>query len=171
MSRSDSRQASARSPNAPSRQQTTPALTPRAAHSPLDRLIEFLPQKPPFLFVDHVLELETGRRVRGSTVFPAGHAIFENHLPDEPLVPGVILIEALAQLAGVVLMDPAGAPLHGYLAEVEKVRFLRLVRPDELIQLEAQLEEAFGLFARFAVRATVEEQIAARGVVTLARRA
>ena len=144
-------------------------MTTDSPRSALDRLIKFLPQKPPFLFVEHVLELESGRSVRGSTVFPAGHAIFENHLPDEPLVPGVILVEALAQLAGIALMDPAGSPLRGYLAEVEKMRFLRLVRPDESIALEAQLEEAFGQFARFAVRATVDGEIAARGLITLAR--
>jgi 3-hydroxyacyl-[acyl-carrier-protein] dehydratase len=137
--------------------------------SSLDRLIRFLPQKPPFLFVEHVLELEAGRSVRGSTTFPAGHAVFENHLPDDPLVPGVIIIEALAQLAGIALMDPAGAPLRGYLAEVEKMRFLRLVRPDETIELAARLEAAFGQFARFAVSATVGGEVAARGVLTLAR--
>ncbi len=144
-------------------------MTPGASGSCLDRLIRFLPQKPPFLFVEHVLELETGRSVRGSTVFPAGHAVFENHLPGDPLVPGVILIEALAQLAGIALMDPAGAPLRGYLAEVEKMRFLRLVRPDETIELAARLEEAFGQFARFAVTAAVDGEVAARGVITLAR--
>ncbi len=144
-------------------------MTSGSRPSALDRLIEFLPQKPPFLFVEHVLELEPGRNVRGSMVFAAGHAIFENHLPDEPLVPGVILVEALAQLAGIALMDPAGSPLRGYLAEVEKMRFLRLVRPDESIALEAKLEEAFGQFARFAVTATVKGEVATRGVITLAR--
>ena len=144
-------------------------MTPGSSGSSLDRLIRFLPQKPPFLFVEHLLGLETGRSVRGSTVFPAGHAVFENHLPDEPLVPGVIIIEALAQLAGIALMDPAGAPLRGYLAEVEKMRFLRLVRPDETIELTARLEAAFGQFARFAVSATVGGEVAARGVLTLAR--
>ncbi len=144
-------------------------MTSGSPPSVLDRLIEFLPQKPPFLFVEHVLDLETGKSVRGSTVFPAGHAIFENHLPDEPLLPGVILVEALAQLAGIALMDPAGSPLRGYLAEVEKMRFLRLVRPDESIELEAKLEAAFGQFAKFAVSATVEGEVAARGLITLAR--
>ena len=142
-------------------------MTSSSHPASLDRLIEFLPQKPPFLFVEHVLDLETGKSVRGSTVFPAGHAIFENHLPDEPLVPGVILVEALAQLAGIALMDPAGSPLHGYLAEVEKMRFLRLVRPDESIELEAKLEAAFGQFAKFAASATVEGEVAARGLITL----
>lgn len=145
-------------------------MTSDSPDSRFDHLIEFLPQKPPFLFVQHVLDLETGRRVRGSTLFPAGHSIFENHLPGEPLVPGVILIEALAQLAGIALMDPGGSPIHGYLAEVEKIRFLRLVRPDETIELEAKSQQTFGRFARFAVRAAVEGEAAARGVITLARR-
>ena len=66
-------------------------------------------------------------------------------------------------------MDPAGSPLRGYLAEVEKMRFLRLVRPDESIALAARLETAFGQFAKFAVSATVDGEVAARGAITLAR--
>ena len=135
---------------------------------PFDRLIEFLPQKPPFLFVDHVTEHESMRRVAGLLTFPTGHRIFENHLPDEPLVPGVICIEALAQLAGLALMGSEGEPVRGYLAEVGQTRFLRLIRPDEEIRLEAVLEIAFGDYARFDVAAHVGEELAVRGQVTVA---
>lgn len=143
-------------------------MTHRDPSHPLDHLIDFLPQKPPFLFVNHILEVRAGERVRGSMVFPPGHPIFENHLPGEPLVPGVILIEALAQVAGIALMDPQGSPIRGYLAEVNQVRFLRLVRPDEQLELEAELEQAFGEFARFSVRAKVDTETAAQGTITLA---
>lgn len=135
----------------------------------LDRLIGLLPQKPPFLFVDHVLELEPFRRVVGSKRFPAGDPIFENHLPDEPLVPGVIIIEALAQLAGIALAGSEETPLRGYLGEVIRMRFHRLVRPGDEMILRADLEQAFGAFARFAVAASVGGDLAAEGALTLAR--
>jgi 3-hydroxyacyl-[acyl-carrier-protein] dehydratase len=137
---------------------------------PLDRLIAFLPQKSPFLFVDHVLSAEPMRSVAGSVCFPEGHAVFENHLPGEPLVPGVIVIEALAQLAGIALMPREGAPVHGYLGEVAQMRFYRLIHPGEVIALAADLEQAFGDFARFQVRAAVGVETAASGTITLARR-
>jgi 3-hydroxyacyl-[acyl-carrier-protein] dehydratase len=137
--------------------------------SALDGLIGLLPQKPPFLFVEHVLELEPFRRVVGSKRFPPGDPIFENHLPDEPLVPGVIVIEALAQLAGIALAGSDGTPLRGYLGEVVRMRFHRLIRPDDEIILRADLEQAFGAFARFAVKASVGDELAAEGAITLAR--
>jgi 3-hydroxyacyl-[acyl-carrier-protein] dehydratase len=137
---------------------------------PLDRLIELLPQKPPFLFLDHVLEVEPLRRVVGAKRFPPGDPIFENHLPGEPLVPGVIIIEALAQLAGIAFVGADGTPLRGYLGEVGRMRFHRLVHPGEEIILRADLELAFGPFARFAVTASVGGDIAAQGTITLAKK-
>jgi 3-hydroxyacyl-[acyl-carrier-protein] dehydratase len=137
---------------------------------PLDRLLDSLPQRPPALFVDHVLEHEHLRRVAGSVCFPPGHRVFSGHLPHEPLVPGVVLIEALAQLAGLALVGAEGEPVHGYLAEVGRVRFHRLVHPGEEVRLEARVDRAFGDYARFDVRALVGEELAAEGQVTVARR-
>lgn len=136
--------------------------------SDLDRLIELLPQKKPFLFLDHVTAAVSGERAAGTKTFPAGDRIFENHLPDEPLVPGVILIEALAQLCAVVLIpDTGGQPIHGYLAEVSRMRFRRLIHPDETIQLEAKLDRRMGTAARFDVCAKVGDEVAAEGFITV----
>jgi len=134
----------------------------------LDRYIALLPQKPPFLFVERLLELEPSVRARGTKTFPAGDRVFENHLPDEPLVPGVILIEALAQLSGLVLVPgDAGEPVRGYLAGVSRMRFRRLIHPDEEIELESRLATRIGSAARFAVRARVGDEVAAEGEVTV----
>src|SRR5262245_3153431 len=91
----------------------------------LDSLIGSLAQEPPFRFVDRLHSVERQRRAEGSVVFPPGHPIFEGHLPGEPLVPGVIVIEALAQLAGLALHGPNGEKVRGYLAEVGQTRFYR----------------------------------------------
>lgn len=136
--------------------------------SDLDGLIDMLPQKPPFLFVDHVEEFEPGVRAVGNKTFPAGDRVFENHLPDEPLVPGVILIEAMAQLSGLVLVPGGEAgSIHGYLAEVSRVRFRRLIHPDERITLRSTLDRRMGTAARFEVSAEVGDEIAAEGFVTV----
>lgn len=136
----------------------------------LAHLIECLPQKPPALLVDRVDEHEPMTRVAGSVTFPDGHRIFDGHLPGEPLVPGVILVEALAQLAGLALIGREGEPVSGYLAEVGSTRFYRLIRPGEEIRLEASVDAAFGDYARFDVRAFVGEEKAAEGQLTVARR-
>ena len=116
------------------------------------------------------LSIERQRRVEGLVAFPAGHPIFEGHLPGEPLVPGVIVIEALAQLAGLTLQRLQGEKVRGYLAEVGQTRFYRLIHPGEEIRLEAEVDRTFGDYARFKVRATVAGELAASGTVTLARR-
>ena len=135
--------------------------------SDLDRFIDMLPQKPPFLFIDSVQALDAERSAEASKTFPAGDRIFENHLPGEPLVPGVILIEALAQLSGIVLIPSDGRPVRGYLAAVDRVRFRRLIRPDERITLRARLERRMGSAARFEVSAHVGAELAAEGLVTV----
>ena len=137
---------------------------------PLERLIDSLQQEPPFRFVDRVLSIESQRRAEGTVTFPGGHAIFEGHLPGEPLVPGVIVIEALAQLAGLTLQGHSGEKVRGYLAEVGQTRFYRLIHPGEEIRLEAEVDRAFGDYARFRVKASVAGELAASGTVTLARR-
>jgi 3-hydroxymyristoyl/3-hydroxydecanoyl-(acyl carrier protein) dehydratase len=136
----------------------------------LDALIALLPQKPPFLFVDHVLAVEPLRQVTGTKTFPPGDPIFRNHLPGEPLVPGVIIIEALAQLAGLALVAEDERPMRGYLGEVTRMRFHRPVHPGEEIRLHVEMEQAFGPFARFAARAAVGEDLVAEGALVLARR-
>lgn len=135
-----------------------------------DDLLKLLPQKPPAVYIDHVLEVEPNRLARGTVSFAAGHPVFHGHLPGEPVVPGVILIEALAQLAGLTWIGAEGQPLRGYLGEVTRMRFRRLVRPGEDITLEARVEQAFGDFARYAVSASVAGEAAADGTLVLARR-
>jgi ubiquinone/menaquinone biosynthesis C-methylase UbiE/3-hydroxymyristoyl/3-hydroxydecanoyl-(acyl carrier protein) dehydratase len=131
--------------------------------------IDCLPQKPPFLFLDELEELAAEESAAGAISFAAGHPVFENHLPGNPLVPGVILIEALAQLSGIVLI-PAGGPepVLGYLGEVKRMRFRRKVRPGERVHLRSRLLHRFAGAARFAVEARVGGELAAEGELILA---
>ena len=135
-----------------------------------DHLIDCLPQKPPALYVDRVVEHAAMERVAGTVTFGERHRVFDGHLPGEPIVPGVVLAEALAQLAGLALMGGEGAPVSGYLAEVAEARFYRVVRPGEGVRLEATVDTAFGDYARFVVAAFGGDEQAMRGKVTVARR-
>jgi 3-hydroxyacyl-[acyl-carrier-protein] dehydratase len=103
---------------------------------------DILPHRPPFLFVDRIVQLEQGMAI-ATVSFPAATPFFGGHFPDTPLVPGVILLEALAQAAGLAAMSPdephgeLGA--RGYLAQIREARFRNVVGPDQEIRLEARL--------------------------------
>ena len=93
--------------------------------------------------------------------------MFEGHLPGDPIVPGVILIEALAQLSGICLLRDGESVARGFLADVARMRFRRLVRPDERVTLRAELVKSFGSTARFDVVSEVAGECACEGVLTI----
>lgn len=133
----------------------------------MNHLIEALPQKAPFLFVDTIESFEYADHARGTIVFPDGHPVFDNHLPNDPIVPGVILIEAMAQLSGIVMIAPGSRAARGYLAEVRRIRFRRLCRPGERVVTHSRLERKLGSAASFEVHAEVDGEIAAEGVLVV----
>lgn len=122
-----------------------------------------LPHREPFVFVDEVFTLERGESGTGRKVFPPETPFFRGHFPDDPLVPGVILTEALAQLAGIVAGQGALR-----LAAIKAMKFRRAVRPGEIIELSAQQSGNAGGLWQFAVEARVGGQLAAEGVIVLA---
>lgn len=134
----------------------------------LERILTLLPQRAPAVLIDRLELLEHGARAVGWKTFPAGDRVFDGHLPGDPIVPGVMLVEALAQVSGCALVPPGfGQPIGGYLAGIGRFRFRRLVRPGEAIRLEARLEQRLGSAAQFAVEARVGDEVAAEGQLTV----
>jgi 3-hydroxyacyl-[acyl-carrier-protein] dehydratase len=133
-------------------------------------LIAALPQEPPFRFVDAVTRHEPPNLAEGLVTFPADHGIFRGHLPNQPIVPGVILLEALAQLSALVILelplDP-NARVRGYLAGVSHLRYYRRVGPDEPVELRSQLDRKLGSAAKFEVEAHTGGERVLRGVLTV----
>lgn len=128
-----------------------------------------IPHKEPFLFVDCVLELEQGRRIVAERRLRAEESYFAGHFPGAPLMPGVLVAEALAQASGLLLgAGHAGPPLTFHLAAVN-VKFIRPAIPGETLTLVSVLDQSLGEVHRFQVEATVEGQPVARGMLTLAR--
>lgn len=131
-----------------------------------DPIAHGLPHRPPFIFVDEVAGVVAGERAECRKRFAADEPFFAGHFPGDPLVPGVILTEALAQTAGIAAGRPAG---HGYrLAAVRQMKFTRAVRPGEPITLLAEKAGGVGGLLQFSVRACVNGETAAEGVVVLA---
>jgi 3-hydroxyacyl-[acyl-carrier-protein] dehydratase len=136
---------------------------------PVDPL-ERLPHQPPFRFLSRVLEREPGVSGVGVWSVSGAEAFFVGHFPGEPIVPGVLIAEALAQLAGVVAFVGAGSgpePRAAHLAQVN-VRFFKPIAPPAEILLRAWVARAIGGLRLMEVRADCRGEIAASGQVTLA---
>jgi len=135
----------------------------------LAQALALLPHGPEFRFVDRLLSLEPGKegvgeyRVRGDEPFLRGH------FPGHPLFPGVLLVEATAQLAGVVAQsDPQITPLAGLkLAGIKAIKLTGSARPGEMIRLEAQLTGRLANLVQATTAAWVNGQIVMRGELTL----
>ena len=126
-----------------------------------------LPHRDPFLLVDEVLELVPGERVVARhTVTDADCA---GHFPGNPIMPGVKMVEALAQCGAVaVLSQPENQGRLALFAGIDDVRFKRIVRPGDVLELECQVEAVRGPVGRGKVRAAVGGELAVRGVLTFA---
>lgn len=102
-------------------------------------VFSMLRQRPPFLFVNAYRPLDDGAGIEATFRFHGDEPYFDGHFPGEPVVPGVLLVEAMAQAARVALAWRYDRVLPGYLASVEKARFNKPVRPPEEVRLIARL--------------------------------
>ena len=135
----------------------------------IDAAILGLPHRPPFVFVRELIECDAGISAECATSFDAGDPMFAGHFPGNPLVPGVILTEALAQTAGIAAASasPTGAGPRFLLSAIRQMKFFVAVRPGERIILRAQRLGQVGELLQFQVEALVEGQQVAAGQIVL----
>lgn len=126
-----------------------------------------IPHRDPMLLIDEVLELVPGVRVVArKTVTEADCA---GHFPGNPIMPGVKMVEALAQCGAVaVLSQPENQGKLALFAGIDDVRFKRIVRPGETLLLECEIETVRGPVGKGRAKATVDGQLAVRGTLTFA---
>lgn len=130
-----------------------------------DPLALGLPHREPFVFVEAITEHVPGERAVGRKTFAPDEPMFRGHFPGDPLVPGVILTEALAQVAGIAVGD-AGRGLR--LAAIKAMKFPGSARPGELIELRAAKSGGMAGLVQCAVEARVGDRVVAEGVIVLA---
>jgi 3-hydroxyacyl-[acyl-carrier-protein] dehydratase len=144
---------------------------PSAAIGPLDvmRVMAALPHRFPMLLVDRVEELVPDQRIVATKAVTINEHFFAGHFPDRPIMPGVLIVEAMAQTGAVaVLADEANRGKLALFAGIDDVRFKRIVEPGDELELTCELERVRGPIGRGKATAKVDGELAARGTLTFA---
>ena len=133
---------------------------------------KYLPHRYPFLLIDRVLECRPGKSIRALKNVTYNEPYFPGHFPGRPVMPGVIIIEALAQASGILCFVTANviqdANTHFYFVGIDNARFRKPVAPGDQLILTAQLQRSLKGIWRFSTVALVEEQEVAHADMMLA---
>lgn len=132
-------------------------------------IMEIIPHRHPFLLVDTIEELEPGVRAVGRKCVTYDEPYFAGHFPNEPVMPGVLIIEALAQTGAVALLQQEEfRGKTAYFAGIDKVRFKHKVVPGDVLTLETKIIRMKGPIGIGEAVATVDGKIAAKAELTFA---
>lgn len=141
----------------------------------IGRIFEMLPHRYPFLLVDRVLSCEPGKRLRALKNVTFNEPFFQGHFPGHPVMPGVLIIEALAQASGLLVQMSID---HGneqqplfYLVKIDKARFTRIVGPGDQLILEVEQKRMIRRMGQFHGQASVNGEVVAEADLLCAERA
>jgi 3-hydroxyacyl-[acyl-carrier-protein] dehydratase len=132
---------------------------------------EVIPHRYPFLLIDKVTEMEEGKRVAGIKNVTINEPFFQGHFPDYPVMPGVLILEALAQTGAIAVLGmEANKGKIGFLAGVDKCRFKRQVIPGDQLELEVEIVRVKGPIGKGKGIATVNGEVACEAEIMFAIR-
>ncbi len=128
-----------------------------------EEIMRIIPHRPPFLFVDEVCEIGENRIAGRRRVRP-DEFYFAGHFPREPIMPGVLIVEAIAQLSAIMVLRRAPGAIPLFMG-IDHARFRRVVRPDDVLVLEAEIVHDRGNIVRVNGRAKVIDELACEATV------
>ena len=130
----------------------------------IHQIIKKLPHRYPFLLVDRVLELEKDVRIKALKNVTLNEPFFTGHFPNRPVMPGVLMLEALAQASALLSFSSEGEVSNGerlyYFVGIDGARFKRVVEPGDQLILESTITRKKGAIYKYATRATVDGELA-----------
>lgn len=130
----------------------------------IHQILKKLPHRYPILLVDRVLELESGKRIKAIKNVTINEPFFEGHFPHRPVMPGVLMLEALAQAAALLSFETLGVTPDDktvyYFAGIDAARFKRPVEPGDQLTLDVTLDRAKAGIFKYTARAMVGEELA-----------
>jgi 3-hydroxyacyl-[acyl-carrier-protein] dehydratase len=149
-------------------------MTSEAETMDITEIMRYLPHRYPFLLLDRVLEVVPGKRIVAVKNVTMNEHFFQGHFPGRPVMPGVLIIEALAQAAGILSFKTQGEPPNGnsliYFAGIDNARFKKLVVPGDQLRLEAELVRIVRGIGKFVTVAKVNDALVAEAEIMAARR-
>ncbi len=141
----------------------------------IHQILKQLPHRYPFLLVDRVLAIEKGKSIKALKNVTINEPFFQGHFPHRPVMPGVLMLEALAQAAALLAFDTLGASpsdeMVYYFAGIDGARFKRPVEPGDQLTLEVELLRMKAGIFKFKARALVGDELTVEAELTCAMRA
>ncbi|MDE0806399.1 MAG: 3-hydroxyacyl-ACP dehydratase FabZ [Longimicrobiales bacterium] len=134
----------------------------------IGKILEYLPHRYPFLLIDRVVEFESGHRIVGLKNVTMNEPFFQGHFPDHPIMPGVLILEAMAQAGGLLLMDTVEDPKDKlvYFMSADKVKWRKPVVPGDQLLFEVHLIQSRPNVCKMKGVGRVEGEIVTEAILT-----
>ncbi len=135
----------------------------------IQEIQKIIPHRYPFLLVDRILELEIGKRAVGYKNVTINEPFFQGHFPSYPVMPGVLIVEALAQVGAVAMLSvEENRGKTAFFAGIDGFRFKEQVKPGDTLRLEVEITRNKGKIGKGTAKALVNDKIAAEGEIMFA---
>lgn len=131
-------------------------------------LLDLLPHRHPFIMVDRIDSMIAGESATATKCISMSDPVFSGHFPGRPIYPGVLMVESVAQVCGVVLAAAETTPRLGYLASIKRFKFSRLVEPGAQLTISVKKKIVFGALSEFSAEITSGTVAVASGVLAIA---
>ena len=132
----------------------------------INEIMQHLPHRYPFLLVDRIIDLQPGKGITGIKNVTFNEPFFQGHFPGQPIMPGVLIIEAMAQVAGIAAFSSDMEGKAVYFMSIEKAKFRRPVVPGDQLRLEIKVLQQRGNVWKFSGVATVDGKLASEADFT-----
>ena len=135
----------------------------------IEEIMKHLPHRYPFLLCDRIISQEYCKSVVGIKNVTVNEPVFQGHFPDNPIMPGVLILEAMAQVGGFIFLDgetSSEVSLKGLIAGFDKAKFMRIVVPGDTLVIEGTFISKLGSLAKINATASVNQKKVASAEIT-----